>query len=89
MPNSAPVLLVTGASRGIGAAIARLAARRGFDVAVNYLKDRKSADAVVADGFDFHLPRGYIYSAMAFAAAVEAINVVAQRRRRARRRDKS
>ena len=49
MPNSAPILLVTGASRGIGAAIARLAAKRGFDVAVNYLKDRKSADAVVND----------------------------------------
>jgi NAD(P)-dependent dehydrogenase (short-subunit alcohol dehydrogenase family) len=44
---TAPILLITGASRGIGAAIARLAARRGFDVAVNYLTDRKSADAVV------------------------------------------
>ncbi|HLH88559.1 MAG TPA: SDR family oxidoreductase [Xanthobacteraceae bacterium] len=49
MAASSPILLVTGASRGIGAAIARLGARRGFDVAVNYLKDRKSADAVVAD----------------------------------------
>jgi NAD(P)-dependent dehydrogenase (short-subunit alcohol dehydrogenase family) len=49
MSASAPILLVTGASRGIGAAIARLAAKRGFDVAVNYLKDRTSADAVVAD----------------------------------------
>jgi NAD(P)-dependent dehydrogenase (short-subunit alcohol dehydrogenase family) len=49
MTASAPVLLITGASRGIGAATARLAAQRGFDVAVNYLKDRKSADAVVAD----------------------------------------
>ena len=29
--------------------------------------------ALVADGFDFHIPRGYIYSAMAFAGAVEAI----------------
>jgi NAD(P)-dependent dehydrogenase (short-subunit alcohol dehydrogenase family) len=48
-PSNIPVLLVTGASRGIGAAIARLAAKRGFDVAVNYLKDRASADAVVAD----------------------------------------
>ena len=49
MTASAPVLLITGASRGIGAMTARLAARRGFDVAVNYLQDRKSADAVVAD----------------------------------------
>ena len=42
------VLLVTGASRGIGAATARLAGARGYDVAVNYLRDAKSADAVVA-----------------------------------------
>jgi len=44
--------------------------------------------ALVADGFDFHVPRGYIYFAMAFAGAVEAINVAAQRRR-ARRKRKS
>jgi predicted tellurium resistance membrane protein TerC len=37
--------------------------------------------ALIADGFDFHVPRGYIYFAMAFAGAVEAINVVATRRR--------
>jgi NAD(P)-dependent dehydrogenase (short-subunit alcohol dehydrogenase family) len=49
MTDAAPILLITGASRGIGAATARLAAKRGFDVAVNYLKDRASADAVVAD----------------------------------------
>jgi predicted tellurium resistance membrane protein TerC len=42
--------------------------------------------ALVADGFDFHVPRGYIYFAMAFAGAVEAINVAAQRRRRAGRK---
>ena len=33
--------------------------------------------ALIADGFDFHIPRGYIYFAMAFAGAVEAINVIA------------
>jgi NAD(P)-dependent dehydrogenase (short-subunit alcohol dehydrogenase family) len=45
---ASPILLVTGASRGIGAAAARLAGARGFDVAVNYVKDRSAADAVVA-----------------------------------------
>ena len=38
--------------------------------------------ALVADGFKFHIPRGYIYFAMAFAAAVEAFNVLAARKRR-------
>ena len=42
--------------------------------------------ALVADGFDFHVPRGYIYFAMAFAAAVEAVNITVRRRRRARRK---
>ena len=45
--------------------------------------------ALVADGFDFHVPRGYIYFAMAFAGAVEAVNVLAQRRRAAKRRPRS
>jgi predicted tellurium resistance membrane protein TerC len=40
--------------------------------------------ALVADGFEFHIPRGYIYSAMAFAGAVEAFNVLALRNRRRR-----
>jgi predicted tellurium resistance membrane protein TerC len=33
--------------------------------------------ALIADGFDFHIPRGYIYFAMAFAGAVELFNVAA------------
>ena len=41
--------------------------------------------ALVADGFDVHIPRGYIYFAMAFAAAVEIVNVIAGRNRRKRR----
>jgi predicted tellurium resistance membrane protein TerC len=41
--------------------------------------------ALVADGFDFHIPRGYIYFAMAFAGAVEVFNVLARRNRRRRR----
>jgi predicted tellurium resistance membrane protein TerC len=38
--------------------------------------------ALVAEGFDFHIPRGYIYFAMAFAGAVEVFNVLARRNRR-------
>ncbi|WP_454628328.1 TerC family protein [Bradyrhizobium cenepequi] len=38
--------------------------------------------ALVADGFSFHIPRGYIYFAMAFAAAVETFNVLARRNRK-------
>lgn len=41
--------------------------------------------ALVADGFDFHIPRGYIYFAMAFAGAVEAVNIAALRKRRGRK----
>ncbi len=37
--------------------------------------------ALVADGFGFHIPRGYIYFAMAFSALVEVINVLAKRNR--------
>jgi predicted tellurium resistance membrane protein TerC len=36
--------------------------------------------ALIADGFDFHIPRGYIYFAMAFAGAVELFNVLATAR---------
>ncbi len=38
--------------------------------------------ALIADGFHFHIPRAYIYFAMAFSAAVEAVNVMASRARR-------
>jgi predicted tellurium resistance membrane protein TerC len=38
--------------------------------------------ALIADGFDFHIPRGYIYFAMAFAGAVEAFNVLAYRKKK-------
>lgn len=42
-------LLVTGGSRGIGAAVARQAAAAGWNVAVNYTRDAAAAEAVAAD----------------------------------------
>src|SRR5918995_1028565 len=38
--------------------------------------------ALVADGLHFHIPRGYLYFAIAFSALVEALNLIAARRRR-------
>lgn len=43
------VMIVTGGSRGIGAAVARLGARAGYAVCVNYRRDRAAAESVVAD----------------------------------------
>jgi predicted tellurium resistance membrane protein TerC len=38
--------------------------------------------ALVADGLHFHIPRGYLYFAVAFSLSVEALNLIAQRRRK-------
>ena len=40
-------IIITGGGRGIGAATARLAARRGYAVCVNYLRNRAAAESVV------------------------------------------
>lgn len=42
------ILLITGGSRGIGAATAQLAAQLGYTVCITYLRNRAAADAVVA-----------------------------------------
>ena len=41
--------------------------------------------ALIADGLQFHIPRGYLYLAVALAATVEALNVMAARSRKKRR----
>jgi len=41
--------------------------------------------ALIADGVEFHIPRGYIYFAMAFSAAVETINVLTRPRGKKKR----
>jgi predicted tellurium resistance membrane protein TerC len=42
--------------------------------------------ALIADGLDFHIPRAYLYFAMAFSAGVESLNLVARRRQRKKTR---
>ncbi|TIT64034.1 MAG: SDR family oxidoreductase [Mesorhizobium sp.] len=49
MTTMQKVLLVTGGSRGIGAAICRLGAKAGYRVAVNYASNKAAADALVAE----------------------------------------
>jgi NAD(P)-dependent dehydrogenase (short-subunit alcohol dehydrogenase family) len=44
-----PIMIVTGGSRGIGAAIARLAGERGYDVCVNYAAAADRAEAVAEE----------------------------------------
>jgi len=41
---------------------------------------------LIADGFGYHVPKGYIYAAMAFSVLVEMLNMIARTRRR--RKDK-
>lgn len=38
---------------------------------------------LIADGMGYHVPKGYIYAAMGFSALVEALNMLARRRRKA------
>ncbi|MFK9003939.1 SDR family oxidoreductase [Pseudomonas pergaminensis] len=47
--SSAPVILITGGSRGVGAATARLAAAQGYDVAISYISNEAAAVGVLAD----------------------------------------
>ena len=40
--------------------------------------------ALIADGFGVHVPKGYVDAAMAFSAAVEALNMLSRRARKKR-----
>ena len=41
---------------------------------------------LIADGFGVHVPKGYVYTAMAFSAGVEMLNIWSRRARERRRR---
>lgn len=72
-----PVALVTGASRGIGAACAVALARRGFDVGLTYAEDRDGAEAtaraVEAEGARAHVVRAQARERADAPAAVAAV----------------
>jgi 3-oxoacyl-[acyl-carrier protein] reductase len=71
------VILVTGASRGIGAAIAKAFATEGGTVAVNYLQNAQAAEAVVNDcrqaGGDAWAIQADVSSGLAAGAMVEQV----------------
>jgi len=75
METSRPVLFVAGGSRGIGAAVCRLAAVRGFDVVVHYQSRSDRAEAVArevrAAGGRASTVSGDVRNAGAVAAAFE------------------
>lgn len=74
--STKPVALVTGASKGIGAAIAVELSRQGFDIWLNYRSDDDGASAVAADikqqGGDCSLLRFDVANAEAVAAGLES-----------------
>lgn len=76
MAEGAGVLVVTGGSRGIGAAVARAAATRGWRVAISYRERRDAAEAVVADivgrGGEAHAVRGDVSVAEDVAGIFDA-----------------
>ena len=74
------VILITGAGRGIGAATARLAAARGYDVAVNFAFNAKAAEGVVADAERAGARAVVIQADVAQEAEVERLFAETERR---------
>lgn len=76
--SDAPVLLVTGGSRGIGAAVCRLAASQGWRVAVNYAANAAAAESVVSEiknkGGDAIAIQGDVGNAADIAAIFQAVD---------------
>lgn len=78
MSGGRKVLLVTGGSRGIGAAICRQASRAGYRMAVNYAANQAAADALVAEikaaGGEAFAVKGDVGSEAGIMAMFEAVD---------------
>ena len=68
-----PVCLVTGASAGIGAACARLAAERGYDLVLTYNSDPKGAEAVASEAQEAGAKTLVVQCDVADPAAIDAL----------------
>jgi NAD(P)-dependent dehydrogenase (short-subunit alcohol dehydrogenase family) len=78
MSEAQKVLLVTGGSRGIGAAVCRLGAKAGYRLAINYASNQAAADALVGDikagGGDAFAVKGDVGSETDIMAIFEAVD---------------
>ncbi|NJN18070.1 MAG: SDR family oxidoreductase [Oscillochloris sp.] len=71
--SSSPVALVTGASRGIGAALARYFAQRGVDLVLNYRSKGSRAEAVAAQVREYGRRALLVQADLTIAAEREAM----------------
>jgi 3-oxoacyl-[acyl-carrier protein] reductase len=69
MSQANRVFVITGASKGIGKAIALRAARDGASIVINYLSDKASADALVS-----HIGSDRALAVQADASTLEGID---------------
>lgn len=67
-----PIVLITGASKGIGAETAKLFARNGYNICINYLSDEKGANSVVK------ACKGFNAQAIALKANIACANEVSE-----------
>ncbi len=79
MSNPLGAIIVTGASRGIGAAIARLAGSQGYAVAVNFARDRVAAEDVVREIVDAGARASAVQGDIANETQVERLFDTAER----------
>lgn len=83
MSEAQKVLLVTGGSRGIGAAVCRLGAKAGYRLAINYASNQAAADALVGDikaaGGDAFAVKGDVGSEADILAIFEAVDRICGR----------